>query len=66
MSALACFDFELIWMLLLSAVSVMFGAITCKIIKKQEKELIELKSTLKRKERLIEMMRENNDIRYGN
>ena len=64
MSALACF--ELICLLLLFAVFVMFGITTHKIIKEKEKEIIELKSTLKRKERLIEMMRENNDIRYGN
>lgn len=63
MSALDCF--ELICLLLLSAVFVMFGITTHKIIKEQEKEITELKSTIKRKERLIEMMRENNDIRYG-
>ena len=55
----------MICLLLLSAVFVMFGITTHKIIKEQEKEITELKSTLKRKERLIEMMRENNDIRYG-
>ena len=64
MSTLACF--ALICLLLLVAVFIMFGITTHKIIKKQEKEIMELRSTLKRKEKLIEMMRENRDIRYGN
>jgi len=62
MNALACF--ELICLLLLFAVFIMFGVTTHKIIKEQEKEIIELKSTLKRKERLIEMMRDRN-ANYG-
>ena len=62
MSALACF--ELICLLLLFAVFIMFGITTQKIIKEQERENMELRSALKRKEKLIEMMRDRN-TNYG-